>query len=72
MNCDISRQPDIVDVTVTVDDHGRGHRAKAELRWRGRTLTGFGLSYVEIDNAGEQLAMAQAFSDLSNQLSRPG
>lgn len=69
MDCNTSQHSHEVDVTVAVNEHDRGHRAKVQLRWRGRTLVGFGVSYVEIDNAGEQLAMAQAFSDLSHQLS---
>jgi hypothetical protein len=69
MNCDTSQHSHTVEVTVTVDEHDRGSRAKVQLRWRDRTLIGFGLSHLEIDNTGEQLALAQAFSDLGRQLS---
>lgn len=62
-------QAKMVAITIMLDEHGRCSRAMARLKWRGRTLIGFGQSHVEIDNVGEQLAMAQAFSDLSRQLS---
>jgi len=69
MNRNISQNSETVAVTITSDEHDRRSRAVARLRWRGHTLIGFGLSHVEVDNVGEQLALAQAFSDLSRQLS---
>jgi Rv2632c-like len=69
MNHNISQHSQSVAVTITSDQHDHRRRAVARLRWRGHTLVGFGLSHVEVDNVGEQLALAQAFSDLSRQLS---
>jgi uncharacterized protein YgfB (UPF0149 family) len=71
MNHNTSQNSQTVAVTITStsDEHDRGSRAVARLRWRGHTLIGFGLSHSEIDNVGDQLALAQAFSDLSRQLS---
>lgn len=69
MNDNTSQHSQTVAVTITSDEHHRRRRAVARLRWRGHTLIGFGLSHGEVDNVGEQLALAQAFSDLSRQLS---
>jgi hypothetical protein len=69
MNHNTSQNSKTVAITITSDEHDHGSRAVARLRWRGHTLIGFGLSHIEIDNVGEQLALAQAFSDLSRQLS---
>ncbi|WAJ42905.1 DUF1876 family protein [Mycobacterium sp. Aquia_216] len=69
MHHNTSQSSQTVEVTITCDEHDRRSCAMARLRWRGHTLIGFGLSHVEIDNIGEQLALAQAFSDLSRQLS---
>lgn len=69
MHRNTSQSSQTVAVTITSDEHDRRSRAVARLRWRGHTLIGFGLSHVEVDNIGEQLALAQAFSDLSRQLS---
>ncbi|MCV7413055.1 hypothetical protein AWC05_11600 [Mycobacterium florentinum] len=68
MNRNRSQNSQTIAVTITSDESARTSRAVARLQWRGRTLVGFGLSHAEVDNIGEQLAMAQAFSDLGHQL----
>ena len=71
MSSDNVQHGQTLTITVTLDEHDRGSRAAARLQWRDCSLTGFGLSRIEVDNLGKQQALARALSDLSRQLSAP-
>ena len=71
MNRDTGEPSPAVTVSVTLQQRARGSQAVARLRWQGRNMTGVGLSRVEADIVGDQLALARALSDLGRQLSSP-
>ncbi|HME47343.1 DUF1876 domain-containing protein [Mycobacterium sp.] len=60
-------------VDVWIDEHPRRTRAKARLHWRGRDLVGVGIAWLNpadrnIADIGDELAVARALANLSNQL----
>jgi len=63
-------------VTLSIDEHGGRTYAKAELRWRGSQLAGWGVAYRHpcdhlAREAGRELATARALSDLAEQVTAP-
>ncbi|EID10971.1 hypothetical protein MXEN_17518 [Mycobacterium xenopi RIVM700367] len=60
-------------VDVFVDEHPRRTRAKVEMYWRDRKLTGIGFARrnpadENIAEIGHELAVARALSNLADQL----
>lgn len=60
-------------VDVVVEEHEERTRAKARLPWAGRDFVGVGLARLDpadepVARIGDELAIARALSDLSNQL----
>ncbi|OBG25472.1 DUF1876 domain-containing protein [Mycobacterium sp. E3198] len=60
-------------VDVVVEEHEERTRAKARLAWAGRDFVGVGLARLDpadepVARIGDELAIARALSDLSNQL----
>jgi hypothetical protein len=60
-------------VEISIDEHEGRTRAKARLRWRDRESVGVGLARLNpadrnVDDIGDELAVARALSDLSNRL----
>ncbi len=60
-------------VDVSIDERPRRTRAKARVHWRGRDLVGVGIARLNpadrnIADIGDELAVARALSNLSNQL----
>ncbi len=63
-------------VTLSIDEHGGRTYAKAELRWRGSYLAGWGVAYRHpcdhlARETGQELATARALSDLAQQVAAP-
>jgi hypothetical protein len=61
-------------VTLAIDEHHGRTYAKVELEWGGAHLAGLGVAYRHpadqlIHDAGKELAMARALSDLADQVS---
>ncbi|ORW34302.1 hypothetical protein AWB91_01745 [Mycobacterium paraense] len=60
-------------VDVSIEEHEERTRAKARLSWAGRDFVGIGLARLDpadepVARIGDELAIARALSDLSNQL----
>jgi uncharacterized protein YgfB (UPF0149 family) len=60
-------------IDVSVDEHSRRTRAKAEMRWFNHRLTGLGFarrnpSDQNVAEIGDELAVARALSNLADQL----
>ena len=60
-------------IDLLVNEHEERTRAKARLAWAGRTFVGVGLARLDpadepVAQIGDELAIARALSDLSNQL----
>jgi hypothetical protein len=60
-------------IDLVVEEHEERTRAKARLAWAGRRLVGIGLARLDpadepVARIGDELAIARALSDLSNQL----
>ncbi len=60
-------------VDVVIEEHEERTRAKARLSWAGRDFVGIGLARLDpadepVARIGDELAIARALSDLSNQL----
>ena len=60
-------------VDVSIDEHPRRTRAKARLHWRGRDVVGVGIARLNpadrnVADIGDELALARALSNLSDQL----
>ncbi|MBW0013642.1 DUF1876 domain-containing protein [Mycobacterium sp.] len=60
-------------VDVSIEEHEERTRAKARLSWAGRKLVGVGLARLDpadqpVAQIGDELAVARALADLSNQL----
>jgi hypothetical protein len=60
-------------VEISIDEHEGRTRAKARLRWRDQESVGVGLARLNpadhnVDDIGDELAVARALSDLSNRL----
>jgi Domain of unknown function (DUF1876) len=60
-------------VDVLIEEHEERTRAKARLSWAGRDFVGVGLARLDpadepVARIGDELAIARALSDLSNQL----
>ena len=60
-------------VDVAIEEHEERTRAKARLSWAGRDFVGVGLARLDpadepVARIGDELAIARALSDLSNQL----
>jgi Domain of unknown function (DUF1876) len=60
-------------VDLLIEEHEERTRAKARLSWAGRRLVGIGLARLDpadepVAQIGDELAVARALSDLSNQL----
>lgn len=60
-------------VDVVIEEHEERTRAKARLSWAGRDFVGVGLARLDpadepVAQIGDELAIARALSDLSNQL----
>lgn len=60
-------------VDVVIEEHEERTRAKARLSWVGRDFVGVGLARLDpsdepVAQIGDELAIARALSDLSNQL----
>lgn len=61
------------EVEVVIEEHEERTRAKARLSWAGRDFVGIGLARLDpadepVAQIGDELAIARALSDLSNQL----
>ena len=60
-------------IDVLIEEHEERTRAKARLSWAGKTFVGIGLARLDpadrpVAQIGDELAIARALSDLSNQL----
>jgi Domain of unknown function (DUF1876) len=60
-------------IDVLIDEHEERTRAKARLSWAGTMLVGIGLARLDpadepVAQIGDELAIARALADLSNQL----
>ncbi len=60
-------------VEVSIDEHEGHTRAKARLHWRDRESVGVGLARLNpadrnVDDIGDELAVARALSDLGRRL----
>ncbi|ORV82603.1 hypothetical protein AWC11_23505 [Mycobacterium interjectum] len=60
-------------IDVLIEEHEERTRAKARLGWAGRDFVGIGLARLDpadqpVARIGDELAIARALSDLSNQL----
>ena len=60
-------------IDLLVEEREERTRAKARLAWAGRTFVGVGLARLDpadepVVRIGDELAIARALSDLSNQL----
>lgn len=60
-------------IDVLIEEHEERTRAKARLSWAGRHFVGIGLSRLDpadepVAQIGDELAVARALADLSNQL----
>jgi hypothetical protein len=60
-------------IELLIEQHEERTRAKARLSWAGRTLVGIGLARLDpadepVAQIGDELAVARALADLSNQL----
>ncbi len=60
-------------IDVLIEEHEERTRAKARLAWAGRDFVGIGLARLDpadepVARIGDELAIARALSDLSNQL----
>ncbi|SPM27742.1 DUF1876 domain-containing protein [Mycobacterium terramassiliense] len=60
-------------IDVLIEEHEERTRAKARLSWAGRDFVGVGLARLDpadvpVARIGDELAIARALSDLSNQL----
>jgi len=60
-------------IDVLIEEHEERTRAKARLSWAGRNLVGVGLARLDpadepVTQIGDELAIARALSDLSNQM----
>jgi Domain of unknown function (DUF1876) len=60
-------------IDVLIEEHEERTRAKARLSWAGKRLVGIGLARLDpadepVAQIGDELAIARALSDLSNQL----
>lgn len=60
-------------IDVLIEEHEERTRAKARLSWAGKRFVGVGLARLDpadrpVAQIGDELAVARALSDLSNQL----
>ena len=60
-------------IDVLIEEHEERTRAKARLSWAGTRLVGIGLARLDptdepVAQIGDELAVARALADLSNQL----
>ena len=60
-------------IEVLIEEHEERTRAKARLSWAGKKLVGVGFARLDpadepVAQIGDELAIARALSDLSNQL----
>jgi hypothetical protein len=60
-------------IDVLIEEHEERTRAKARLDWAGTSFVGVGLARLDpadppVAQIGDELAIARALSDLSNQL----
>jgi hypothetical protein len=60
-------------IDVLIEEHEERTRAKARLSWAGKRFVGIGLARLDpvdepVAQIGDELAIARALADLSNQL----
>jgi Domain of unknown function (DUF1876) len=60
-------------INVLIEEHEERTRAKARLSWAGKSFVGIGLARLDpadepVARIGDELAIARALADLSNQL----
>jgi hypothetical protein len=60
-------------IDVLIEEHDERTRAKARLSWAGKRFVGIGLARLDpvdepVAQIGDELAIARALADLSNQL----
>ena len=60
-------------VDISIDEHEGHTRANASLRWRGQESVGVGLARLNpadrnVDDIGDELAVARALADLARRL----